>query len=259
MLAASAISIGWKRKSNCGTPKSNSAWNVERPIRKPPASEARRSLTPRSRPPGRERVPSASRMPWPISEIEAPPISIRWVGPHSVTSWPNRRCQTSSSGKPISAKPPAAAISTPPSGAYQPSKSRIAVGHGLLLRDAHREEAGGEDAEQAEEDQVVGRVGERARVAAVVDVQRDVPVHAEQRGDQRGGADRGGERDPRRQAADAARERGAALEQLRLAGAVAEAEREQEGGGDQRAAGGEHDLAEGGAARRGRLGRRRLS
>ena len=34
----------------------------------------------------------------------APPISIRWVGPHRVTSWPNRRCQTSSSGKPISAE-----------------------------------------------------------------------------------------------------------------------------------------------------------
>ena len=70
-------------------------------------------------------------MPWPISEIEAPPISIRCVGPQSVTSWPNSRCQTSSSGKPISAKPPAAAISTPPSGAYQPSKSRIAVGPGF--------------------------------------------------------------------------------------------------------------------------------
>ena len=119
MPAASAISIGWKRKSNCGTPKSNSAWKVESPIRKPPASDARRSGTPRSRPPGRERVPSASRIAWPISEIEAPPISIRWVGPQSVTSCPNSRCHMSSSGKPISAKPPAAAMSSAPSGTSQ--------------------------------------------------------------------------------------------------------------------------------------------
>ena len=43
----------------------------------------------------------------PISVIAAPPISIRCVGPHSVTSCPNSRCQTSSSGKPISANVPA--------------------------------------------------------------------------------------------------------------------------------------------------------
>ena len=30
---------------------------------------------------------------------EPPPMSIRWVGPQSVTSWPKRRCQRSSSGK----------------------------------------------------------------------------------------------------------------------------------------------------------------
>ena len=43
-----------------------------------------------------------------MSDRPAPPISIRWVGPHSVTSWPKMRCQTSSRGKPISAYKPAA-------------------------------------------------------------------------------------------------------------------------------------------------------
>ena len=64
---------------------------------------------------------------------------------------------------------------------------------------------------------------------------------------------RGGQRDPRRQAADAAREGGPALEQLRAAGAVAEAEREEEGGGDQRAARWRSTTSPiAGAARRGR-------
>ena len=115
---------------------------------------------------------------------------------------------------------------------------------GLLLRDHHREEAGGEDAEQAEQDQVVRRVGERAGVAAVVDVQRDVPVHAEQRRDERGGADGGGERDPGGEAADAAGERRGAVQELRLAGAVAEAEREQQRGGERGAGRGEDDLCD---------------
>ena len=52
-------------------------------------------------------------------EKPAPPIIIRWVGPHSVTSWPKMRCQMSSSGKPISAYSPQPAIRMPPTGAYQ--------------------------------------------------------------------------------------------------------------------------------------------
>src|SRR3954447_3337852 len=59
--------------------------------------------------------------------------------------------------------------------------ARDAQGDGAraLLRERHGDEAGGEDAEEAGEDEVVGRVGERARVAAVIDVQGDVPVHPE--------------------------------------------------------------------------------
>ena len=120
------------------------------------------------------------------SVIAAPPISIRCVGPQSVTSWPKSRCQMSSSGKPSSENAPQAQISTPPSGAYQSRGDPDArSGRGFVLRQDDREEAGGEDAEQADEDEVVRRVGQRARVAALVDVQGDVPVHAEQRDEQR--------------------------------------------------------------------------
>ena len=69
----------------------------------------------------------------PTRVIAAPPISIRWVGPQSVTSWPKRRCQTSSSGKPMSEKAPQAQTSTPPSGAYQSSVMRTAVALGRPL------------------------------------------------------------------------------------------------------------------------------
>ena len=71
-------------------------------------------------------------------------------------------------------------------GAYQSRRDAHAgAAAGCSLRQRDREEAGGEDAEQAGEDEVVRRVGERARVAPVVDVQGDVPVHAEQRDEQR--------------------------------------------------------------------------
>ena len=51
--------------------------------------------------------------------MTAPPMSMRCVGPQSVTSWPKRRCQPSSSGKASSEKLPEANISTPPSGTCQ--------------------------------------------------------------------------------------------------------------------------------------------
>ncbi len=74
-------------------------------------------------------------------------------------------------------------------------------GPGALVERQHdRERARGEDAEQADEDEVVRGVGERALVAALADVQRDVPEHPEQRGEQRDRQDRGGQRDPARAA-----------------------------------------------------------
>ena len=60
------------------------------------AALARRAAPRPAGPPGRSSV------------IAAPPISIRWVGPQSVTSWPKSRCQKSSSGKPTSENAPQA-------------------------------------------------------------------------------------------------------------------------------------------------------
>src|SRR4051812_49787751 len=52
----------------------------------------------------RRRTPaSASSTATPTVESTPPPSMIRCVGPQSVTSCPNSRCQTSSSGKPTSA------------------------------------------------------------------------------------------------------------------------------------------------------------
>jgi hypothetical protein len=117
-----------------------------------------------------------------------------------------------------------------------------------LLRQHHRDEAGAEDAEEADEDEVVGRVRERPLVAAHADVQRDVPVHPEHRDHERSGGDAGGQRGPARHAADALGEVGPAGEQAKPAGAVADAEREQHGRGDHGHSGGEHHLAHRGAA-----------
>ena len=76
----------------------------------------------------------------------------------------------------------------------------------------HGDEAGEDDPRQAGEDEVVGRVGERAGVATVVDVRGDVPVEAEH-GDQQGTArDRAGQRDPARQAGHASGEAREAVE-----------------------------------------------
>jgi hypothetical protein len=133
MPAASISRIGWKSSRNCGTPKSNSAWKVDRPTSSPPARPAWRSFTNGrrlTRGP-RRAVPSTKSTHAAIVASEAPPISMRWVGPQSVTSWPNSRCHRSSSGKPSSAYPPASAIRIAPTGAYQPSAIRTAEGVGF--------------------------------------------------------------------------------------------------------------------------------
>ena len=107
MPAAIAIISGSNTNRNWAMPKSNSAWNTDRPIRRPP--NAMDSIAVSSQAgfsnPLVSNAKSASRcsMMMPAVDRPAPPISIRWVGPHSVTSWPNSRCQTSSSGKPIRA------------------------------------------------------------------------------------------------------------------------------------------------------------
>ena len=188
-------------------------------------------------------------MAWPTRVIPAPPISMRWVGPHSVTSWPNRRCQKSSSGKAISENAPQAAISTPPTGAYQPSRDAHRGRSGTLVDgQPDGQHAGGEDAEQTDEDEVVSGVGQRPRVAAVVDVQGDVPVHAEQRDDQGDHRDPEGQARPAGQAGDALAQGREATERAHAAPAVPDEEVEQDAGSDHGAHGGDGDLVEGGAA-----------
>ena len=162
-LAASAIRIGWKASWNCGTPKPNSSWSVDRPISVAPASWTSQASS-RSRPgPGRPAAqrPSTSSSQAAIGASEAPPIISTCVGPQSVTSWPKMRCQTSSSGKPIIATPPHSSSSAPPSGIRQPGAqldrravARVGAEHG-------GEEAGQRDAAEAGEDRVVRDVRER--------------------------------------------------------------------------------------------------
>jgi hypothetical protein len=64
----------------------------------------------------------------------------------------------------------------------------------------HGQRAGEQRAIEPDEDEVVGRVGERAVVATVVDVQGDVPVHPEGRREQRDAHHRRGQGRPTRQA-----------------------------------------------------------
>ena len=119
------ISIGWKTSWNCGMPRSNSSWNVDMAMSRPPGSQTwRRCLThQRSVSSWPSRFIARTASTWitaiPTSVMHAPPMSIRCVGPHSVTSWPKSRCQPSSSGKPSSEKLPEANMRIPPSGAYQ--------------------------------------------------------------------------------------------------------------------------------------------
>ena len=183
------IRTGCSTCRNWGTLKSNSPWKVDSATRKLPASRPRRSRT-SARWWSALGVASEGADASDISAIapsvasEAPPISIRWVGPQSVTSWPKRRCHMSSSGKPESANAPQAAITTPPTG---PTSRRRPDGRGRrpLARQRGGQHAREQHAVEPKQDQVVRRVGERAGVAAVVDVQRDVPVHPEHGGQQR--------------------------------------------------------------------------
>ncbi len=135
----------------------------------------------------RSSSPSTCSAQAPSTESEAPPISIRWVGPQRVTSWPKIRCQMSSRGKAASELAPQIAIISAPIGACQPGAISKEVRVGLFGR-AMAEHPGEQHAEEPGEDEVVGGVGERAGVAALVDVQGDVPVHAED-GDQQGDAE----------------------------------------------------------------------
>ena len=205
---------------------------------------------------GRARRARPRRAGWPGRRRRgaAPPIIIRWVGPQSVTSWPKIRCQKSSSGKPSRAKVLAASSPIPPSGAYQSSPSPDGgAGSAVPSRQHDRAEAGDEDAEQAEEDQEVRGVGERARRRGRRRCAARCPSTCRsQRDDQRDGGDQRRAAPPRRAGPGGAEARSAAAPRKPdPAGAVrpaerAEAERHQDGD-----AAGEERLPDGGAAGRG--------
>ena len=104
--AAPAIIMGCRTSRNCSTPKSYSIWKTDRPMMSPPNAMHRVSQLPHPSAGAFSPIaarPSRSSNTTAISDNPAPPINIRWVGPHRVTSWPNMRCQMSSRGKPTSA------------------------------------------------------------------------------------------------------------------------------------------------------------
>ena len=192
-----------------------------------------------------------STMP-PSVASDAPPISIRWVGPQSVTSWPNSRCHMSSSGKPGSANAPQAAIIRPPIG-RPPVPAQVDGGRswGAPCRPAAIDRTPRhEHAVEADQDQVVGGVGKRPRVAAVVDVQRDVPVHAEHGREQRDPEQHRRQRRPGRQPRLALRPVARTREQLHPSAPVPRDQKRDERGCHERPRRGADRLADGGAAGR---------
>jgi hypothetical protein len=120
---------------------------------------------------------------------------------------------------------------------------------GRLGGEEDRQQAGEEDAEEADEDEVVRGVGERAGVAAGVEVGRDVPVHPEDRDQQRARQHAERQRAPRRQTGDALGEQAEVPQQLDPARAVPEHEVEHRRGHDHRADRAEDHLAQLAAAR----------
>ena len=119
-----------------------------------------------------------------------------------------------------------------------PAGGDLERGAGRFVRQGDAEHARGEHAEEPGEDEVVGGVGQRTGVAALIDVQGDVPVHAED-GDQQGDREEGaGQRGPAGQAGDALGEVGGPAEEREPALLVQQDRAEQEDRRHHRAGGG---------------------
>ena len=130
-------------------------------------------------------------------------------------------------------------------------------GAGRTVRQRQADHACEQDSEEPGEDEVVGRVGERARVASLVDVQGNVPVHAEDR-DQQGDREEGaGQRRPAGQLGDALGDVGEATERREAAELVEQDGTEEQDRGHHRAGGGVDHVA-GRRASRGRTARPEL-
>jgi hypothetical protein len=117
----------------------------------------------------------------------------------------------------------------------------------VVARERDRETTAREDAEEPDQDQVVGGVRQRALVASVGDVQRDVPVHPDDRDDQRAAGDAARQRGPARQAGHTLGEGGQARQRSLTAAAVAGDQVQHHRGGDAGAGGGDDHLVERGA------------
>ena len=97
----------------------------------------------------------------------------------------------------------------------------------------------------------MGRVGQRARVAALVEVDRDVPVHPEHRDQQRAGDERDRQRRPAGDPRRALGEGGDAADDLRSARCGARRRSRAHGRADHQRAGGREDRLPGGRSSRG--------
>ena len=146
----------------------------------------------------RYRAPSYSSISTANREKLAPPIIIRWVGPH-------KRHVLAEDAMPDVVEREADHRVHSAGGHQQPADRRVPVAGDaqrcrprFVERQHHGQHAGHEDAEQADDDEVVRRVGQRTRVAAIADVPADIPDEAEQRADDRRGEHQDGQRDPRR-------------------------------------------------------------
>ena len=134
----------------------------------------------------------------------------------------------------------------PPVAAEMHGGLRGALGAGQ--RDRH--DARHEHPVEADQDQVVSGVRERSGVTAVVDVQRDVPVHAEHGREERDSKQHRGHGRPRGQARVPVRPARNASQDLQLSAAMTRDQVGHERRCDERAGRGPDGLADGGSARR---------
>ena len=203
-LEASISRTGWKTSRNCGTAKSNSPWKVESPIRNAPPSSTcwmrtlrRDALRPHLARGGgalHQQDHAAERRHRGAAEQQqvGRPPQRHVLAEDAVPDVVEREAGERDAG--ADEDQHAAERRLEPTREPQRGRAR------RLGREEDREQAGEEHAEQADEDEVVRGVGERAGVAARVEVRRDVPVHAEHGDQQRAGEHAERQRAPRRQA-----------------------------------------------------------
>ena len=256
--AASISSTGWKSSRNCGTEKSNSACTVERPTRNAPgeqrAAQDREALVRLAAGLGRgaralgdqhrggERRQRGAADQHQVRRAPQRHVLAEQPVPDVVEREARER-EAGAGGHQHGAERRVPVL-------LQAHGRRARLGAGLGQR--HREQARDEDPEQAEQDQVVRGVGERAGVAAVVDVQGDVPVHADHGDQQRAADEHVRQRRPAGHAGQPLGVRRGAADELHAPGAVADHHDERDRGHDAGHRGGQHDLADRGAA--GRVG-----